>query len=314
VPDLVMVGGVNGSGKTTLLELIARMARLLFELDTESALPTLAGWNAWIDFRLTSEAVALPSCRVVLGSAEFLAAHRTEHSVLLLRRESELVPSVLQNIVRALEKLRGLVTDPKVFAASSAPGVVYFPTDRQLVIPAEPYKAAGHLNGTASFIHRVRPVRKWSESIEAVLYAARWADLNSKEQGRPEAATHFEAYAKAFEGFFGDTKKLVWTPEGELVVKVADTGQTHPIDELSSGEKQILLFCAELYRRWRPGSLILIDEPELHLHPSWQTTLWTLLERWQKERGGQVIVATQSSHLFGVAEPGTAVLLGQALS
>jgi predicted ATP-dependent endonuclease of OLD family len=83
--------------------------------------------------------------------------------------------------------------------------------------------------------------------------------------------------------------------------------------ELSSGEKQALILAAELYRRWRPGSLILIDEPELHFHSSWQTALWLMLQKWQKERGGQVIVATQSSHLFGLAEPGTTVLLGTGL-
>jgi hypothetical protein len=39
-----------------------------------------------------------------------------------------------------------------------------------------------------------------------------------------------------------------------------------------------------------------------------------MLAKWQKERGGQVIVTTQSTHLFGVAEPGTTVLLGKGLS
>lgn len=97
-------------------------------------------------------------------------------------------------------------------------------------------------------------------------------------------------------------------------MKLAHDGTEHPMIELSSGEKQALLFAAELYRRWKPGSLILIDEPELHFHTSWQTTLWTLLEKWQRERGGQVIVATQSNHLFRIAEPGTTVLLGRPLA
>jgi hypothetical protein len=39
-----------------------------------------------------------------------------------------------------------------------------------------------------------------------------------------------------------------------------------------------------------------------------------MLERWQKERGGQVIVATQSTHLFSIAAPGTKVLLGGPLA
>ena len=47
----------------------------------------------------------------------------------------------------------------------------------------------------------------------------------------------------------------------------------------------------ELLRHWRPGSLILIDEPELHLHSHWQTRLYLALRYWQRERGGQMIVA-----------------------
>ncbi len=67
----------------------------------------------------------------------------------------------------------------------------------------------------------------------------------------------------------------------------------------------------ELLHRWRPGSLILIDEPELHLHESYQTKLWEALFHWQKERGGQVIVATQSGHLFGLSGLGTRVILSR---
>jgi predicted ATPase len=40
-------------------------------------------------------------------------------------------------------------------------------------------------------------------------------------------------------------------------------------------------------RHWRPGSLIMIDEPELHLHPEWQTKLLAALRFWLHERGGQ---------------------------
>jgi len=46
------------------------------------------------------------------------------------------------------------------------------------------------------------------------------------------------------------------------------TGEVHDIDELSSGEKEILYGYLKL-RNSTPGrSVILLDEPELHLHPS----------------------------------------------
>jgi len=95
-----------------------------------------------------------------------------------------------------------------------------------------------------------------------------------------------------------------------LIVRTKN-GTSHGLSGLSSGEKQIVLFLAELDYRWRPGSLILIDEPELHLHESFQSQLWIALVDWQKERGGQVFIATQSGHLFGLGEPDTKVLLGR---
>ena len=57
------------------------------------------------------------------------------------------------------------------------------------------------------------------------------------------------------------------------MVKIAGSTVAHDFSELSSGEKQVLLITGELLRYWRPGSLILIDEPELHLHSRWQTRL-----------------------------------------
>lgn len=315
VPDMVMVGGVNGSGKTTLLELIAGVVLLLAGGTQRSShwnwdLWRVAGRNAWLDLEVQSTATGLLKSRVLIGDDRFLEDHRGGHFQAYAR-----VPNRIEqrNSIAEWMEAQAVLRSPSMFADSDFPSVVYFPTDRQLVIPDEPYKAAGRLNGDTSFFYRFQPAAKWTESIEALLFAARWADLNAKEAGHPEQATHFESYARAFQGFFGEDKRLAWTAGGELVVKLAHDGTEHPMIELSSGEKQALLFAAELYRRWKPGSLILIDEPELHFHTSWQTTLWTLLEKWQRERGGQVIVATQSNHLFSIAEPGTTVLLGRPL-
>ena len=120
-------------------------------------------------------------------------------------------------------------------------------------------------------------------------------------------AGNFEQYTKAFSRFFEGQKQLIWH-RGELVVQTKSGGR-HDLSELSSGEKQVILFMGELLHRWRPGSLILIDEPELHLHEYYQTKLCEALVEWQKERGGQVILATQSDHLFGLSGPGTRLVL-----
>jgi predicted ATPase len=145
--------------------------------------------------------------------------------------------------------------------------------------------------------------------LEAVLYSTRWEDLNAQQEGRFADVGSFEAYAEAFRRFTGNAKRLAWE-QAELVVRLANSNVRHDLAALSSGEKQVLLLSGEILRRWKMGSLVLIDEPELHLHSTWQTKLYEALRYWQAERGGQVILATQGSHLFHTAEPGTAVLLG----
>lgn len=309
VPDLVMVGGINGSGKTTLLDFIADAAKIL-RGDGPPLWNHSPSANAWIDFRFTSTELGDATHKVILGDSAFVRAHATSACTQFTRTATGWTAAYNGSLHASVQPLIG---DPRLFAESHLPRVVHLPTDRRLELLDESFKTPGDLTDTDGFYYRFQPAKEWNQSLGALLYGARWADLNAKEEGHPERATHFESYDKAFQAFFGDTKRLVWQ-EGKLFVRIGESGVLHPLMELSSGEKQALILAAELHRRWRPGSLILIDEPELHFHPSWQTTLWTMLERWQKERGGQVIVATQSSHLFGIAESGTTALLGRALS
>jgi predicted ATPase len=306
VPDMVMVGGVNGSGKTTLLELIADAARVL-RGDGGAFWEHLRDGNAWIDLRLVADASGDANYRIVFGDPPFVRANATDSCTFFARTPGGWQVQYYGDLYT---RIHDTIGQQHPFAASNTPRVLYLPTDRRLEIPDESFKSAGDVEDTEGFYYRFRAAKEWKDSLGALLYGARWADLNAKEEGHPEKATHFESYAKAFQVFFGEAKRLVWS-EGKLFVKIADTGALHPLMELSSGEKQALILAAELYRRWRPGSLILIDEPELHFHPTWQAALWGMLEKWQKERGGQVIVATQSNHLFGIADPGTTVLLGE---
>jgi predicted ATPase len=304
VPDMVMVGGVNGSGKTTLLEVIGAAVRVLHGW---SHLPeSLNDACVWIDFYVSSSVTGQATIRVLCGDEEFVAANKTDDCIALTRQMGAYSPMVFG---ATWNKTHQLLSGQLPFSVPDFPVVLYLPTERRLEIPAETFKSLGKLAVPSGFFFRFQGAQRWKESIEAMLYAARWEDLNAKEEGRPQDAYHFESYAKAFQAFFGGTKSLVWEG-GELFVKMSDTGERHPLTELSSGEKQAVLLTAELLRRWRPGSLILIDEPELHFHPSWQTTLWSMLTEWQKERGGQVIVATQSNHLFRIGDPGSKVLLG----
>lgn len=208
-------------------------------------------------------------------------------------------------------QLRGATTAytgrPDRHRLSALGGVVFFPADRSLVVPEEHYKSPGKMPPHTQFAWRWRRPADWKESLERLLWSARWEDLSNKEEGIDEPS-RFSAFSDAFADMTGGTRRLKWH-KAELWAET-DTGTLHPLTELSDGEKQVLLLTAELRYRWRPGSIVLIDEPELHLHTVWQARLWELLIRLQKERGGQVIATTQSSDLFRLADPTCTTILG----
>lgn len=305
VPDTVVIGGANGSGKTTLLDFIANVLNLLAGGGGTPYPNFQAVGEAVIDFDVLGGNEQGGTIRFVAGEGEFVQNWwgHTSFGYSANKRDWH-VPTFNELPLRLAAHLRSS-------AESSFPSVLYMPSERRnLLIPNEQFKSAGRLQLLDEFYYQWRPPETWKDSLEALLYAARWADLNAKEEGHPEKATNFQAYAQAFEELTQGTKSLVWE-RGELMIEVRDSGQRirHELDKLSSGEKQVLVLSAELLRRWRPGSLVLIDEPELHLHTEFQVLLWEMLLRFQQQRGGQLIIATQSPQIFSMAEPGTTMLL-----
>ena len=74
------------------------------------------------------------------------------------------------------------------------------------------------------------------------------------------------------------------------------------IDEISTGEKTLLSKVLYLYLKEIKDSVILIDEPELSLHPAWQNRVLKLYENFAKENNCQIIIATHSPHILGSAK------------
>ena len=74
-------------------------------------------------------------------------------------------------------------------------------------------------------------------------------------------------------------------------------GSRIPLDKLSSGEQHQLILIYDLLFEVKKNSLILIDEPELSLHVSWQKTFIDSLERMIALSEFDVVIATHSPPL-----------------
>lgn len=78
-------------------------------------------------------------------------------------------------------------------------------------------------------------------------------------------------------------------------------GAEFGINELSDGEKQILAKVFYLYISRLKGQVILMDEPDRSLHPSWQSYLLPVLRRYAAENDCQFILATHSPQIISSA-------------
>ncbi len=77
---------------------------------------------------------------------------------------------------------------------------------------------------------------------------------------------------------------------------------TFNIGSLSTGEKTLLSKIFYLYLEQPKNKIILIDEPELSLHPSWQNKILGIYENFAKINNNQIIIATHSPYILGGAE------------
>ena len=74
------------------------------------------------------------------------------------------------------------------------------------------------------------------------------------------------------------------------------------IDDISTGEKILVSKVFYLYLKEIKNKIVLIDEPELSLHPSWQNKILGIYEQFAKEYNCQIILATHSPHIIGSAK------------
>lgn len=107
--------------------------------------------------------------------------------------------------------------------------------------------------------------------------------------------------AKVFDGLDLDIT-YSYIDEGDNIYFQNSNNDKFRIDELSTGEKTLLSKVLYLYFKNYKKKVILIDEPELSLHPSWQNRVLKIYENFAEVNECQVIIATHSPHIIGSAK------------
>lgn len=114
------------------------------------------------------------------------------------------------------------------------------------------------------------------------------------DRNKNELFSLFNAYINTLSDFINDKKITPNTSaEGGLEIKKGDTNLD--LQNLSSGEKQLLILLTEILLQRQNTAIFIADEPELSLHVSWQRNLLSAIRSLNEN--AQIIVATHSPEI-----------------
>lgn len=86
--------------------------------------------------------------------------------------------------------------------------------------------------------------------------------------------------------------------KGVLTV-ISDRGNIVPVGSLSTGEQQLLLLISAITMEAPALGLLLVDEPELSIHPAWQERLMELIAFRSDHFGLKFLITTHSPTIAG---------------
>jgi predicted ATPase len=283
-----VIAGSNGTGKTTILEMIYSLLKHTPHLydAVYTSRHTLAHDE---EAEITLNNLPLPSGEhFITLSLNANGPHLTS---------SEEIGNTRGNWLSAIQQATAGKRD--------FPNCVYFPSEGRELRS----KAKGQIIDEPrdyQWVYRFDDSTKWEGSLESFLVAMDYRDLMAQREGR--TGNEFSHFTKLINSFLRD--KQIDGVDGKFRVRVeAANGQQFGLEALSSGEKQIVLMLGEIQRRLRPGGLLLIDEPEIHLHPRWQRLLVRALTELCGEYDAQMILTTHSEEIASAVYEHELVLL-----
>lgn len=105
-----------------------------------------------------------------------------------------------------------------------------------------------------------------------------------------------DKFLRVLNGLFSPRKVMSVSPQNELIIRNSDTKKIE-IEDLSSGEKQLLIILGQALLQESVPVVYIADEPELSLHVEWQEKLTLAIT--EINPNAQIIFATHSPDIVG---------------
>jgi ABC-type lipoprotein export system ATPase subunit len=306
--NIYLIMGPNGAGKTTILESIYTAMHLLDSREHDSIgmdavdhqggglqLDALVTLDDGVRSRLYVLSIVAgdpgllrnwpnESLAEVGADTQIMLAYKRRSSNSVVTRSAESHPEALSFSEAILE---GIGEQPQALfdTGNGFPTVLYFPSDRGIRRPPERDRAVTRPDGLGyQAAHRFDvDGATWASSIDNLFVWFTWLDDGREELCR-EMVNHL---------IFRKQKLLKPVDRPTLTVPVeVEGGATHRLDQLSSGERQLVQLVVRVASHMTGSTIVLIDETEQHLHLVMRRRLINIIKQWAREYEGMGFILT----------------------
>lgn len=306
--NIYLIMGPNGAGKTTILESIYASMQLLnakehpevgidavdhgqggLQLD---ALVTLDDGQRSRPFLLSIVSGTPGLLRTwtseelerVCAETQIILTYKRRGVGTAVARSPESNPEAISFSEAILERLEE--PPPALFDTGNGfPSVLYFPSDRGIRRPPRGERAVTRPDGLGyRAAHRFdADGATWSASIDNLFVWFTWLD-DGREKICRELVNQL---------IFRGAKNLRPVDRPTLSVPVeVEGGSRHRLDQLSSGERQLVQLVVRVASHMTGSTIVLIDETEQHLHMVMRRRLINIIKNWAREYEGMSFVLT----------------------
>jgi ABC-type lipoprotein export system ATPase subunit len=308
--NIYLIMGPNGAGKTTILESIYAAMHLLDSREHASIgidaidhgggglqLDALVVLDDGVRSRqyVLSIVAGEPGLLRNWTSDELSAIEADQQLILVYKRRaadttvtrSAESHSEALSFADALLERRGEQPQALFDTGNGFPTVLYFPSDRGIRRPPERERAVTRPDGLGyQAAHRFdADGATWASSIDNLFVWFTWLD-----DGREELCRELINRL-----IFRQIKRLRPVDRPSLSVPVeVEGGATHRLDQLSSGERQLVQLAVRVASHMTGSTIVLIDETEQHLHLVMRRRLINIIKQWAREYDGMGFIL--SSH------------------
>jgi predicted ATPase len=306
---VVMISGRNGTGKSLLLEALVATWRGI-PLDSRRG---PYGEEVKVDVRVAlndgeKEAVARWTNEI---DGRALASDTHQLTVVARRRtRGEPVHDPVIDVLRHAE----FKANHPFAVLDYLPAVRRFPATNTAVVDLDSLNPDALERGRTATLDAVLQHRQVDNlpNLAGHLVTLDYQNYLAERQGL-EISDDYERLAAAFKAATGkELRPPAYDPNtasSTIRIELAD-GTHHGLQELSSGERELLGLLLHVRRLASAGGVFILDEPEQHLHPTLQAALLDSVEDLSDH--GQMLIVSHSVNMIAAAPPSGLVQMVEA--